>query len=123
MFYSQNYIQGKNGIILCCNSEELIMDDAKQSEQNINDLMYRVGQLKDNSLVPISIFYTQMDSMNQTKLKIISSRIIHRFPKGIIKSQYFIPKDVGNNGCSEKSMIMLENFIEHCIEQKVLKEI
>jgi hypothetical protein len=28
-----------------------------------------------------------------------------------------------NSGCSEKTMIMFENFIEHCIESKVLKEI
>ena len=56
------------------------------------------------------------------KLKIISGRIIQRF-KGIIKNQYFIPKNIENSGCSEKSLIMFENFIEYCIEQKVLKEI
>ena len=55
MFYSQNYIQGKNGVILCCISEELLNDDA---EKNLNDLVYRIGILKDNTMVPISIFYT-----------------------------------------------------------------
>jgi hypothetical protein len=56
------------------------------------------------------------------KLKKISGKVLQRF-KGVIKNQYFIPKNTENSGCSEKSMIMFENFIEQCIEQKVLKEI
>ena len=32
MFYSQNYIQGKNGVIMCVDSQELIMEDISQNE-------------------------------------------------------------------------------------------
>lgn len=57
-FYSQNYIQGKNGVILCCNSEELMNEDPMQNQKNINELMEKIGMLSDNSSVPISLFYT-----------------------------------------------------------------
>lgn len=108
---------------MCVDSQELIMEDISQNEMNINDLMHKIGLLKDNAMVPITLFYTKMNTYDQKKLKIISSRILNRFPKGIIKTQYFVPVATENSGCSEKTMIMFENFIDHCIEQKVLKEI
>jgi GTPase SAR1 family protein len=61
MFYSQNYIQGKNGVIMCVDSQELIMEDISQNEMNINDLMHKIGLLKDNAMVPITLFYTKMN--------------------------------------------------------------
>ena len=61
-FYSQNYIQGKNGVIMCVNSDELMNEDPKTNEKNQKELMDKIAMLSNNSSVPISLFYTQFDS-------------------------------------------------------------
>ena len=38
----------------------------------------------------------------------------------MIRNQYFVPKE--DVDCNEKVLVMFENFIELCIEQKVMKE-
>ena len=38
----------------------------------------------------------------------------------MIRNQYFVPKEDAD--CNEKVLVMFENFIELCIEQKVTKE-
>ena len=57
-FYSQNYIQGKNGVIMCCNSDELMNEDPNKNEKNQKELMDKIAMLSSNSSVPISLFYT-----------------------------------------------------------------
>ena len=75
--------------------------------------------LKQNCTHPIALFYTNYEPKYLAALKTITHKIYTLNP-GLIRNQYFVPKEDAD--CNEKVLVMFENFIELCIEQKVTKE-